>query len=283
MGVLLAAASAITYGAADFFGGFATRRTSVFSVIVVSQLFGTTLLFAAMPFFLTGDPDIGTFVFGGLAGVAGALGVGLFYKGLSIGRMSVVAPTTAVLSAVFPVAFGLISGERPPLQAMAGVAIALSAVALISSTPNITEDEDTDPSPAHRLGLWHSLGAGTGFGLFFIFLAEAGDAGLWPLVGARLASVTVMVLGALVMGGSMRPATGTLPVIAGAGIFDVAANIFYLLAIQEGLLSVVAVVTSMYPASTVVLARVVLDERLYRLQALGLVMAAAGVSLIAMA
>lgn len=282
MGVLFGLASAITYGAADFLGGLTTKRTSVFSVIVVSQLIGSSMLLVALPFFLEGGPETRTLIFGALAGVSGAGGVGLFYKGLAIGRMSVVAPTTAVLSASFPVVFGLATGERPAVLAFFGVGLALLAVAFISSTPEDVGGEAGGTGPS--AGLWHSLGAGIGFGLFFIFLAEAGEqSGMWPLVGARIGSLGSMVLAALVLRRSMKPAPGTLPGIAGAGLLDVAANIFYLVSTRYGLLSIVAVVTSMYPASTVLLARVVLKEKLYALQAVGLGLAALGIALIAAA
>lgn len=281
MGVLLGLASAITYGAADFMGGFVTRRTGVFSVVVGSQIFGSALLAAVLPFFLEGSPDTRSLVMGGLAGLAGAGGVGLFYKGLSIGRMSVVAPTTAVLGACFPVAFGLFTGERPTALALLGVGFALIAVALISSTPDVVVEEGHQQPPSGS-GFWHSLGAGLGFGLFFIFLGDAGvDSGLWPLVAARVASVTSMALLAMVLGHSLRPNKGTIKGIAAAGILDVTANIFFVLSTRHGLLSIVAVVTSMYPASTVLLARVVLKERLHRLQIGGLCVAAAGLGLIA--
>ncbi len=282
MGVLLGLASAVTYGAADFLGGLTTKRTSVFSVIVVSQVIGSVLLAVSLPFFLEGGPETRTLVYGALAGMSGAGGVGLFYKGLAIGRMSVVAPTTAVLGASFPVFFGLVTGERPALLAFVGVGLALIAVAFISSTPEDVGGEAPVNDP--RAGLMLSLGAGIGFGLFFIFLAEAGQqSGLWPLVGARIGSLSSMVVAALVLGRSMRPAPGTLPGIAGAGLLDVAANIFYLLSTRHGLLSTVAVVTSMYPAITVLLARLVLNEKLYAMQAVGLGLAALGIGLIAIA
>jgi drug/metabolite transporter (DMT)-like permease len=276
VGVLLGLASAITYGAADFLGGFVTRRTSVFSVMVVSQLFGTSLLFVALPFFLEDGPTDRALIFGALAGIGGAAGVGLFYKGLSIGRMSVLAPVTAVLSASFPVLFGLLTGDRPEVLALGGVVLAVAAVALISSSPG----SGSRDRPA---GLPLAFGAGIGFGLFFILLAQTGEgAGLWPLVSGRLSSLAAMVVMALVARRSMRPAPGTVLQIGAAGVLDVAANIFYLLSTRHGLLSIVAVVTSLYPASTVVLARFVLHERLGPVQVVGLGVAAAGVSLIAL-
>lgn len=280
MGVIFGLLSAVTYGAADFFGGFATKRTNVFSVMVVSQVFGSALLLVAVPFFAAGDVTARALTAGALAGVAGAAGVGFFYKGLSIGRMSVVAPITAVLSACFPVVFGLVTGERPSGIALAGVALALAAVGLISSSPE--SPAQAGEIPPERAGLPHALVAGVGFGLFFIFLSRGGeDAGLWPLVGARFGSLSTMVIGALAFRKPMRPGAGSLAPIVATGLLDVTANLFYLLSTRHGLLSVVAVVTSMYPASTVLLARVILGERLHLIQALGLAVAVAGVIAIA--
>lgn len=281
MGVIFSLLSAVTYGAADFFGGFATKRSSVFAVMIVSQMFGSLVLLAALPWFMSVDPTGRALSAGALAGVAGAVGVGFFYKGLSIGRMSVVAPITAVLSACFPVVYGLIGGERPSATALVGVALALAAVGLISSSP----ESPAEPGrvPPSRTGLPHALAAGLGFGLFFIFLARGGeDGGSWALVGSRLGSLATMALWAAVLRRPVRPAPGSLLPIIAAGLLDVTANLFYLLSTRHGLLAVVAVVTSMYPASTVVLARVVLGERLHGRQFWGFAVAVSGVTAIAL-
>lgn len=284
MGVLFGLMSAITYGAADFLGGFATRKTGVFSVIVMSQMFSAPLLLALLPFLAGDGPTAQSLAWGAVSGLAGAAGIGFFYKGLSLGRMSVVAPVTAVLSATIPVIYGLIDGERPGPLALGGVGLALLAVGLVSASPeNIVDGQHSPDKVFGAEGLWHAFASGVGFGLFFILLSRAGgsEAGIWPLIGARAASISSMVAGALLLRRSLRPARGALPAIAGAGLLDVGANVFYLISTRYGLLSIVAVVTSMYPASTVVLARVVLDERLYRLQTAGLVVAVAGLALIA--
>jgi drug/metabolite transporter (DMT)-like permease len=282
MGILLGLLSAATYGAADFLGGLATRRAGVFPVIVVSQMFSTPILLALLPFFLGDGPSTQALGWGAASGFAGAAGIGFFYKGLSIGRMSVVAPVTAVLSATIPVAYGLVDGERPGVLSLGGVALALVAVALVSASPENVVDGETVRTTGSE-GLWHALASGIGFGFFFIMLSRAGgtEAGLWPLIGARVASVVSMLSGALLLRRSLRPGPGNVRLIAGAGILDVGANVFYLLSTRYGLLSIVAVVTSMYPASTVVLARVVLNEKLYRLQLIGLFTAVAGMVLIA--
>lgn len=280
--------AAVTYGGADFCGGLATRRTGVFSVMIVSQVLGTTLLAVVVLIGASGSPSADTLAYGAAAGVAGAVGVGFFYKGLAIGRMSVVAPSTAVLSAMFPVIYGILGGERPAPVAGAGVIVALLAVALVSSAPAVDEPLTPAASPgtavAPRSGLGHAAAAGLGFGLFFILLARAGEAGdLWSLAGARAGSLTAMLVGAVLLRQSVKPAPGTVGLIALTGLLDAGANLFYLLASQRGLLAIAAVITSMYPATTVLLARVLLTERLHRTQVLGLACAAFGIVLLASA
>jgi drug/metabolite transporter (DMT)-like permease len=282
MAIVLGLAAALTYGAADFLGAFATKTTKVFTVVLVSQVLGSGLLILVLPFFLESPAPPAALIWGALAGVAGAVGVALFYQGLSVGRMGAVAPITGVEAAVVPVIFGLLSGERPSVLAFAGVVVALGAVALVSSSPK-TEDA---PAPGSGSGSWWlqpgialAIGAGIAFGAFFILLDQAGDnSGLWPLVGARVSSIITIAVGMLAGGGFERPQRAAVPAIAGAGVLDVAANLFFLLATRQGLLSIVAVLTSMYPATTVVLARFVLEERFHRTQLIGLALAALGVT-----
>lgn len=285
MAILLGLLAAVTYGTADFLGGYATKRSSVFSVVVLSQIFGSTLILLAIPFFWNGY-DGASFGWGMASGVAGGLGVTFFYAALAAGRMSQIAPVTAVEAACVPVIYGLVSGERPGAGPLIGIALALVAVALVSSGAPETGDSepDADAKRDEKRGLLLALGAGIGFGLFFVLLARAGsESGIWPLVGARVASISSVLLVALVAKRTLRPTPGSLPVIAAAGLFDVAANLSYLLASRVGLLSLVAVLTSMYPAMTVVLARIVLHERMHRVQIAGVGVAALAVTLIATA
>ncbi|MDP9066747.1 MAG: DMT family transporter [Actinomycetota bacterium] len=280
MAILLGLAAAVTYGAADFLGGLATKKTKVFTVVLVSQLIGSLLLLAAIPFFLRTEPTGSALMWGALSGIAGAAGVALFYQGLSLGRMGAIAPITAVEAASVPVLFGLVTGERPSALALAGVVLALVAVGLVSSSPEAASA--TTAAPIKRgwrdTGLAHAVGAGLAFGAFFILLDAAGDdTGLWPLAGARVSSIVFTAAALVATRGWDRPDRTSLPAIAGAGALDVAANLFYLLGSRVGLLSIVAVLTSMYPATTVLLARVTLNERLERVQAAGLAVAAAGV------
>ncbi|WP_157250919.1 DMT family transporter [Nonomuraea typhae] len=274
--VILATVCAVVYGTADFCGGLATRRSRVFSVVALSQIAGLVLILALLPV-LPGALDPRALWWGMAAGLAGATGLVLFYRALATGVMSVVAPTTAVTSAALPVVFGLAAGERPAPQALVGIVLALAAVMLVS------RDRTTGKSGSAGSVLI-ALAAGAGFGGFFILLAQApGGTGLWPLVGARLSSVTLVVLLAIVTKRSLRPTAGSLPIIAAAGLLDMAANVLFLLAKQEGLLSLVAVLVSLYPASTLLLARYVLGERLRSLQVAGVACALGAVALIAVA
>ncbi|MFB4267520.1 EamA family transporter [Nonomuraea sp. GTA35] len=276
MTVLLATACAIVYGTADFFGGLATRRTQVLSVVVLSQLAGLALILGLLPL-LPGTYSDAALAWGLAGGLSGAAGLVLFYRSLATGVMSVVAPTTAVTSAALPVVFGLLTGERPQAWALVGVVLALGSVLLVS--------QEKPGGGRGSLGsVLTALAAGAGFGGFFILLAMAPhEAGLWPLVGARLSSVSTVALLALLTRRALKPGPGSLPVILAAGVLDMAANVLYLLAQRDGLLSLVAVLVSLYPASTLLLANRVLGERLRAVQVFGVVCALAAVALIAVA
>ncbi|GAA3124173.1 DMT family transporter [Planomonospora alba] len=277
--VVLATASALVYGTADFFGGLATRRSRVLAVVVLSQLAGLVLVVAALPL-LPGSPSPAALAWGMAAGLAGAAALVLFYRALATGVMSVVAPVTAATSAALPVLFGLAAGERPEPMALGGIALALVAVVLVSRDSS---------APAGGTGgygpVLAALAAGAGFGCFFILIAQGpGDSGLWPLVGARLASVTLIALLAVATRRTLRPGSGgALPIIITAGALDMVANILFVLAGQRGMIALVGVLASLYPASTLVLARYVLGERLNVVQSAGIGVTLAAVALIAAA
>lgn len=278
MAVLLGLLVALSYGAGDFFGGLSSRRLTPVVVVQMSQFAGLLALTAAL-FLLPDQRFVGTDVArGAVAGTVGLLGLVLLYRGLAAGAMSIVAPVTAVGAAVLPLAWGLVNGERPSALALVGVALALLAVTLVSSPAT---DGMTIPGRGREVAL--ALVSGAAFGVVFILLGSSGaDSGLWPVFAARAASVSVMTLVLLTRG--VRPAiprAGTRATVAAAGILDVAANAIFVVAAREGLLSLVAVISSLYPATTVVLARIVLHERVDRRQRIGLACALAGVLLIA--
>lgn len=276
MALVLSLLAALSYGAADYVGGFVSKRNAVFRVVFMSQLFGTVPLLLIFPLLNDGAFSSDALTWGTIAGVAGGAGVVLLYRGLARGRMSVVAPITSVEAATIPVLFGLFSGERPGVWSLGGIAVALFAVSLVSSSAETGEAKGAS-------GIPEAIGAGFAFGVFFIVLDRAGnDAGMWPIMAMRATSLVLVAIAMIVTRTSLRPASGTMGGIALSGVLDVAANVLYLLATQRGLLSLVAVITSMYPAATVVLARFLLHERLTRDQMFGLALAAVGVTLIAL-
>jgi drug/metabolite transporter (DMT)-like permease len=284
MSLLLALAAAAAYGAADFLGGVASRRAASVPVIVISQSIGLVVMLAAAPA-LSPAPDAGALAWGAAAGVAYGLGVLLLYRGLAMGRMSVVAPITAVCALGFPVLFGLLVGEQPGGWALLGIALALPAIVLVSSeAPPAEASPGAAAAPGTRTGravVITAIGAGAGMGLFFICLARTkSTAGLWPLVAMRTMVVGGFAALALATRQSLRLPRPALPVALAAGVIDLAANTLYLLSTRGGMLSLVATLTSLYPATTVLLASLVLRERIRGRQALGFVCAALAALLI---
>ena len=276
MAVLLALASAVVYGAADFLGGLASRRTSVFGVVALSQVIGLAALLVLLPW-LGGPVDAADLAWGAAAGLAGASGLVVFFRTLAGGVMSVVAPVTAVTAAAVPVLVGLAGGEAIGTWAGAGIALALVAVVLVSAESGLSALRAARPA-----ALAPALLAGGMFGLFFVLLDRtSADAGLTPLVTARVASVGLVVGIALASRQSLRVTRAALPLVATSGVGDMAANGLFLLATQaDGQLAVTGVLASLYPVSTVVLAQVVLRERLVGAQVTGLLTAATAVVLI---
>ncbi len=258
----------MTYGIGDFCGGLAARRIPAASELLWSHVVGLVLLtLAALG--VAGDPPGGDRLIGAGGGLCGAAGVGLLYKGLSVAAMSAIAPITALLAAGVPVVAGFAQGERPGSAAVVGILLALVAIVLVSA------EGGGSMRPADVRGLGYALGAGLGFGFFFVALSYTGDdAGLWPLVAARTASVTVAGSAALAGLVPRRPPAGTTAALtAGAGALDATANLLFLLAVRQDLVSIVSVLTALYPVSTVALARVVLRERFHLLQRVGLAVA----------
>jgi drug/metabolite transporter (DMT)-like permease len=283
LGLLAAAA----YGSADFIGGFVSRRNGAIRVVLLSQVFGLLLMLPGIPLLTDRGPGAVEIWWGAGAGIAGGTGVLFLFRGLSIGRMSVVAPITGIVAPAVPVIVGLVRGERPGILGAVGVVLALVAVWLVSRAAEPLDVlGEEPPEKARRPGLIEAFGAGLGFGAFFVLLDQAGagdDPSFWPLIGTRLGSIGLVVTLALTTRTTLRPAEGTASGIAASGSLDVAANGFYYLAAQEGLLSLTAVLTSMYPGMTVLLARAFLGEHLERSQLVGLLAGAAGVVFITFA
>jgi drug/metabolite transporter (DMT)-like permease len=247
-------------------------------VVLVSYPIALVLL-SALAAITGGNISDGAVLWGGLCGISQAFGVWWFYAALGAGPISVVSPLTAVLVAAIPVGVGLALGERPGAIAAIGVVLALVAVVLVSREAT---DEDVTPHRFTTKVAWLTVGAGVAFGLNFVLIAQAPvEAELWPLVFARLAATALVVVVAAVSG-NLRPPAGTpLRLAMLAAVLDVIANVAMLLALQASLLSLAGVLMSLYPAATVLLAIVVLRERVTRWQAVGMVLALAAVAMIA--
>jgi len=289
--MVFALAAAALFGSADFLGGVASRRVRAASVLLISTPAGLVVILAAA--LLTGVP----FQAGGLgwalaAGTAGGAGMIILYAGLAAGPISVVAPVSALASTVVPVGAALAMGERASAAVYAGAVLCLIAIALASMEGGQGPGTRPATGPAPGLarfrvatrGLGYGAASGLAFGIFFLFIRNAGTAGvLWPLCLARAAG-TVVILAAAAWLGTRPPGPGAgrwvLPAAAGAGIMDASANICYLLAARAGLFGIAVVITSLYPGITVLLARVTLGERMRVLQRAGLVLAAAGVAMV---
>ncbi len=266
-------ASALTWGASDFSGGYASRKAAVLRVIFWSQLLGGALILFLALLFSSVIPPLDHLALGALAGIFGVLGLVALYMGLARGRMGIVAPISALVTAALPVAFSLLQEGLPSPSKLAGFAFALLAVWFLSynkTSPGFRFDELVLP-----------VLAGIGFGLFFVLIDQGTTKSvLWPLAAARGASVS-LVGGFLLFSRTQGKTSGKdLPFIFLAGVFDSLGNLFFALAANLGRLDVSAVLASLYPASTVLLAWLILKERLQRLQWAGVLSAAAGLVLI---
>jgi drug/metabolite transporter (DMT)-like permease len=271
----LAVLSSITYGAADFCGGLATKRSSMYSVVVFSQLAGLILVLIALPFLPPSSPSAIDFAWGAASGMAGGIGVALLYRGLAVGVMSVVAPVTAVFAVIIPLFVGLLLGERPRGLAMIGVVLAIVAIVLVSQSDHVEEGR------AVTSGVMIAVASGIAIGIFLVFLQRTGpSAGLWPLVAARAVSIVFFTIAGMMTRQTLMPRRESMPIVIGGGALDMLANILYLLAVRQGMLSIVATLTSLYPASTIILARIVLHERLRFVQLTGVLCAAVAIVMI---
>lgn len=277
MTVVLGLAAAILYGIGDFAGGIASRRHTAVTVLLLSYPVGAVLMAAMLPAF-PGHLDPRAFVFGMAGGAAGLVGVIVMYSLMTVAPINIISPVTAVLAAIVPVVTGVVIGERPAAAAWAGIALGLGAVVLVSRT---TEDHPHGRIGARILAL--ACVSGLGFGLYFVFLARAGDhSGLWPLVVSRFASAALIVPLARARGAFRIVRGPMVAVVVLAGACDALANMCFLLAARHGLLSLASVLTSLYPATTVLLAVWLLREHTSTVQRVGLALAGASIVLITM-
>ena len=276
MTALLAVTSALLVGGADFVGGFLSRTVDAVRVAAAAQLVGLafavpTALFVASERVTTSDAcwAVGS-------GVAVALGLVCFYTAMTRGLISVVAPVTAVTGALVPLLYALGGGERPGEAAVAGIALAIVAIGLVSLGPMGPAE-----AAASRDALPLAIAAGVLFGLFYVCFARVhADAGLWPVAISRLTSATVLVALAIVLTGGLSVGRAAAPWVVAIGALEVAAAVTLLLALQRGPISVASVLASLYPVTTTFLAALVLRERLRGLQLAGVALALVAVALI---
>lgn len=276
----LALLSGLTWGSADFLGGLMSKRLPTAIVMVVSQ--GAGLVFIAGLVLVLDDPrpESRFLVYGASGGMAGAIGLASLYKGLAVGRMSIVAPTAALSGAV-PVIVGFVQGERPRALQLFGMAVAGAGVLLAVRAPE-SRDAAT-PRTGSAAGLGYGLVAALFLGLLVTSLDAAGEASpVWASLMVRVVSVPLfLVAAAATARDTRRPSGRDFGILAGVGLLDNGANVMFAVASQEGLLTLVSVLGSLYPVSTVLLARWFLHERLAPWQIVGVAAAISGVALIA--
>ncbi|ARZ66105.1 hypothetical protein SMD11_0439 [Streptomyces albireticuli] len=274
--LILALGSSLAYGCADFLGGLGARRAHVLRTVMIAAPASLAVELLLWPV-LGARWSAAALGWGAASGVASAAAFALLYRTLAIGPMSVLSPVTALVSAVLPVGVGLVQGERLGVAGLIGVPLALVAVVLVSAGPG------TRSARPGRTALLLACGAGAAIALQLVCLHQApGDSGVAPLVVGRAVSSAVTLTAAGLLRGRLGPERPSLALSAGAGALDSLANLAFLFAARGGDLAVVAVVTALYPAGTVLLARTVLSERVHRGQLAGLGAAAAAVSLLAL-
>ena len=272
---LLAIASSLSWGLSDFLGGLLSRRHHLVAVMLLSQGVALAILVAAVLLGAPTEHDAAATAWAAGVGGLGLLGLIAFYRALSIGTMSIVAPISAT-GVTIPVLVGLASGERPGALQLVGMLLAFSGVVLAAREPPAADAEERRTA---RTAVWLALLAAIGFGSFFAGIDRAEQTAdvAWVLLAARAADVALLVAAAALVRPRIPTAPRALGAIAAVGFFDLLANLLFVLAAGRGLLSVVGVLGSLYPAVTVVLARVVLHERLSRTQCAGVLLTLTGV------
>jgi uncharacterized membrane protein len=270
--IVFGLSSAVFWGAGDFCGGLATKSTQVYRVIISSQLISLVLLVGLAMAAHESLLPLDQMLLGSLAGVVGAIGISALYRALAVGQMGVAAPVSAVVAAGVPVMVGSFIEGTPSVAQLFGFGLAFVAVWFISRTGR---------SAIHRHDLGLPIIAGLCFGTFYVLIGSVGQAAVWwPLVAARVGSLTALLIVTLVNRQPRWVERQSLLLIVLIGVFEVGGNACYLLARQAGRLDVAAVLASLYPAVTVWLAWFLLKERMHRLQSIGVLAALAAIVLI---
>jgi len=281
--ILLGLAAAVLYGSGDFLGGMATRKVHVLAVLAVAETAAVIAALAAVAMWPS-PATVAGLAWGISAGLTGGLGLIIFYAGLAAGPMSVVAPVSGLVSTILPVAVALAQGERPGAVVYAGALLCLVAIVLASSAGDTSAVPRTGrAAPGRAIG--YGIASGASFGLFFLLIRNAGQSGeLWPVAAGRIGELAIVLIAAAVLQRGLLPrGAGSRPLLAaaGAGVIDVVANICYVAATRTGAFGLAVVLASLYPGVTVLLARMVLGERLRWVQRAGLGLAAIGILLVA--
>jgi drug/metabolite transporter (DMT)-like permease len=283
LAIVIGLAAAVTYGVADFFGGLAAKRAAAVVVTAFAALVG---LVALLPFafLVPARPSFEALLWGGLSGVTGAAAIFLLYAALAIGPMSILSPLTAVLSALVPMTWGLVGGERLPWWGYLALAAVLVAIVLVGFVP------ERDAVRPRLRGILYAVGSGLLIGAFFILIDQApSDSGLFPIVANRTVSGSILLVVLIVLWILARrrgvPAfpglRGALPLIVACGVADAAANVLILIGLRMGDLTVMSVLAALYPGGTIALAAIVLRERIAPVQWAGLVLALAAAAVLA--
>ncbi len=268
----LSLSAAVSWGAADFSGGIASKTANAFRVVVVAHGTGLLFMLALAMAFREPLPGSRALLVGAAAGMVGGIGLAAFYRSLAIGKMGINAPLSAVITALLPLGFSFVTeGLAGPVR-IAGFVLALISIWVIAAPRTMGEQR--------QQGIGLAIVAGIGFGGFLVLMKLAGGGVFWPLSSARAASFLLILTIVLLSGAARQSCGGMLRYMVLAGILDSAANALYVAAAQRGRLDSAAVLSSLYPASTVILARIVLKEHWSRIQALGMVLAMLAVVLI---
>jgi drug/metabolite transporter (DMT)-like permease len=274
--IVLGLAASLSWGVADFIGGMQSRRLPVVAVVLASQLSGGARAVVVVAIRGEGPPGGDWAIYAALSSIGGIVGLTAFYRALSIGAMGVVAPLSST-GAVIPVVVGIAGGDRPTMLQGAGLGLALAGVALAAREAG---EEAAKSGPVSR-GAGLALLSAVGFGCFFVAMDRASGADvLWAVTVNRALSVSLLGAALLVIRPKLQLGARDLRTLAVVGTLDIGANGLFALAATKGLVSIVAVLSSLYPVVTVVLARLVLGERLHRVQRLGAAVALLGVALI---
>lgn len=279
MVVLLSLGSALAYGLSDFIGGLLSRRISPWSVAVVGQTTAAVLTIG-LALVIGGEPTASDWWWSALGGIGSGTGAAILYRGLGAGSMAVVAPVSALFAALVPALVGVFTGERPELLTWLGIACALPAIWLVSM---VEDHPDSGPVGRRRSAeLVDGVLAGLGFGLLFAALGQVPEeAGFGPLALTQVVAVVSTIVLAIALGAPWWPRDRSAARAVSVGLLGTAATAMFLLATQTGLLTVAGVLSSLYPATTVLLAALVLHERIGRAQGVGLVLAVTAVALVA--